>query len=78
MHTRTVLTWIDYAQFEMACQVLEEAAIPFERCGRTINSLEDPASAFSVNQLELRVRSEDFELARRLLEDTVGRGVAPR
>jgi len=78
MQTCTVLTWIDYLQFEMACQVLKEAAIPFEGYGRTINSLEDPASAFSVNQLELRVRSEDFERAQRLLEDTVGRGVAPR
>jgi hypothetical protein len=77
MQTRTVLNWVDYAQFEMACQVLEQAAIPFERHGRTINSVDDPASAFVINQLHLRVRSEDFERARRLLEDTVGRGVAP-
>ena len=78
MQTRTVLTWIDYPQFEMACQVLEQAGIPFERQGRTINSVEDPACAFSINQLELRVRVEEFERARQLLEDTVGRGVAPR
>ena len=77
MKTRTVLTWIDYAQFEMACQVLAEAGIPFDRHGPSINSLEDPASAFSINRLELRVRAEDFEPARLLLEDTVGRGVAP-
>ena len=78
MQTRTVLTWIDYAQFEMACQVLEEEGIPFERHGRAINSVEDPASAFSINRLAVRVRAEDFERARLLLEETVGRGVAPR
>jgi hypothetical protein len=62
----------------MACQVLEEAAIPFERRGHASNMLEDPAAAFWPDRLELRVRCEEFEPTRRLLKDTVGRGVAPR
>lgn len=72
---RTVLTWVDLMQFGMAKQVLEEAGIPFEEHGRTINSLEDPASVFSIQNLSLRVREQDLERARALLEETVARGV---
>lgn len=71
----TVLRWVDALQFAMAEQVLQEAGIPCVQHGRTINSLEDPASVFVINALELRVREQDFEQARELLNQTVGRGV---
>lgn len=76
MTTRTVLTWIDYVQFEAACQVLGAAGIPFERHGRhAFASIEDPGCLSTTERLELRVRDADFERARSLLRDTVGRGV---
>ena len=75
MRTRTVLVWTDLPQFEMACQVLEEAGLPFERHGRGIDSLDDPGCALPTNLLELRVPEQDFERARCLLVETVGRGV---
>ncbi len=71
----TVLRWIDAIQFGMASQVLEEAGIPFDVHGRTINSFEDPSCAFPINQLSMQVREEDFDRARELLNATVGRGV---
>jgi hypothetical protein len=76
MKTRTVLTWLDYAQFEQACQVLEAAGIPFERHGRhAFASVEDPGCWSTTEGLELRVLEGDAERARRLLRETVGRGV---
>ena len=79
MKTRTVLTWIDYAQFEQACKVLETAGIPFERHGRhAFASIEDPGCLSTTERLELRVLDADFERARSLLRDTVGRGVVER
>ena len=47
----TVLRWVDALQFAMAEQVLQEAGIPCVQHGRTINSLEDPASVFVINAL---------------------------
>ena len=76
LRLRTVLTWLDPVQFGMACQVLEEAGIPFDTHGRTINSVDDPSGAFVINQLAMQVREEDFERARSLLAETVARGVA--
>jgi hypothetical protein len=79
MRTRTALTWIDFAQFEQACGVLEEAGIPFERHGRhAFASIEDPACFSTTERLELRVLERDLERARGLLRDTVGRGVVER
>lgn len=75
LRLRAVLTWIDAVQFGMASQVLEEAGIPFDVDGRTINSVEDPACAFPINHLSMRVREEGFDRAHDLLEETVGRGV---
>ena len=75
LRLKTVLRWVDALQFAMAEQVLQEAGIPCVQHGRTINSLEDPASVFVINALELRVREQDFEQARELLNQTVGRGV---
>ena len=72
---REVLEWIDPVQFAMGEQVLQEAGIPSDQHGRTINSLEDPASVFMINRIRLRVRAEDLERARDLLRQTVGRGV---
>jgi len=74
MQLRTVLTWVDMLQFDMAKQVLEAEGIPFDVFGWNINSLDDLASAFVSNHPSLRVREEDFERARALLDQTVGRG----
>jgi hypothetical protein len=79
MKTRIVLTWVDYAQFEQACQVLVAAGIPFERHGHhAYASIEDPGCLSTSERLELRVLDADFERARSLLRDTVGRGVVER
>ena len=79
MRTRTVLSWIDYAQFEQACQALESAGIPFERHGRhAFASVEDPGCLSTTERLELRVLDADLERARSLLLETVGRGVLDR
>jgi hypothetical protein len=75
MRLRTVLTWVDMLQFDMARQVLDEQGIPFDVYGWNIHSLEDPASVFVANHPSLRVREEHFEQARALLDQTVGRGV---
>ncbi len=75
MQLRTVLTWVDTIQFDMAKQVLEAEGIPFDIYGWTFPSLDDPASVLVANQPSLRVREEHFEQARVLLEQTVGRGV---
>ncbi len=72
---RTVLNWIDAVQFSMAGQVLQEAGIPCDQHGRTINSAEDPSAMFVINRLSLQVRVQDFERARELLRETIGRGV---
>lgn len=79
MRTRTVLTWLEYAQFEQARQVLSEAGIPFERHGRHVHSsTEEPFNAFPTDAVELRVLEADLERARSLLSETVGRGVVGR
>jgi hypothetical protein len=79
MKTRTVLTWIDYVQFELACQVLERSGIPFERHGHhAFASIEDPGCSSTTERLELRVLETDLERARTLLAETVGRGVVER
>jgi len=79
METRTVLTWVDYLQFEAACQVLEAAGIPFERHGRHVNtSVDEPFNVFPTDPLELRVLERDFDRAHSLLLETVGRGVVQR
>ena len=75
MQLRTVLTWVDMLQFEMAKQVLEAEGIPFDTYGWNINSLDDPTSVFVANHPSLRVREDHFEKARALLDQTVGRGV---
>lgn len=74
-HLRTVLTWVDMLQFDMAKQVLEAEGIPFDVYGWNVNSLDDLSSAFVANHPSLRVREEQFEQARAILEQTVGRGV---
>lgn len=75
LRLRTVLTWVDVIQFDMARQVLEEAGIPFDTRGRTLASTYDPSCVFVANQLSLQVLEADFDRARSLLEDTVGKGV---
>jgi hypothetical protein len=75
LQLRTVLTWVDMLQFDMAKQVLEAEGIPFDVYGWTIPSLDDPAGVFVANQPSLRVRDDHFEQARALLDQTVGRGV---
>jgi len=75
LRLRTVLTWVDPVQFEMARQVLEQAGIPFDVHGRTSDSVEDPACAFPINRPSLRVREDHLHRARELLEASVGQGV---
>jgi hypothetical protein len=72
---KTVLHWIDAVQFAMGEQVLQAAGIPCDQHGRTINSAEDPSAMFVINRLALQVREQDFERARDLLRETIGRGV---
>ena len=71
------MEWRDVFQFEMACQVLDEAGIPYERVSHGGNWVEDPACGSVTAPVYLRVRDTDFELARTLLAQTVGRGVVP-
>lgn len=75
MKLRTVVKFVDPVQFGMAKSVLEEAGIPFDEAGRTINSAEGPSSAFVINDLHLQVLEHDFARASELLSATVGRGV---
>ena len=64
MRLRTVLTWVDMIQFDMAKQVLEAEGIPFDTFGWNTPSLEDPTSVFVANRPSLRVGEEHFEQAR--------------
>lgn len=75
MPVRTVRTWVDMLQFDVARQVLEAEGIPSDVHGWNIDRLDDTSSAFVAHRSSLRVRENPFERAGALPDQTVGRSV---